>query len=60
MDSWLFCEICMTNFRQFLVRFEDGSLFTLCKDCVDDLVIVIETFNVDCSIEAFAERTVKS
>lgn len=56
MDSWLFCEICMTNFRQFLVRFDDGSVFTLCSECVHDLREVVETFNLECSIEAFRER----
>lgn len=56
MDSWLFCEICMTNFRQFLVRFDDGSVFTLCNECVNDLREVVETFNLECSIEAFRER----
>lgn len=51
--SYLFCEVCETNMRQLLVRFTDGSVFTLCQDCGLDLATVVELFNLDCCIERF-------
>lgn len=51
--SYMFCEVCEQQYRELLVRFDDGSVFTLCKGCVMDLRDVIEIFGLDCSITRF-------
>lgn len=52
--SWMFCEVCERNYRELLVRFEDGSVFTLCPDCALDLRDVVEMFGLHCSISRMA------
>lgn len=48
--SHLFCELCETQYRSILVRFTDGSVFTLCTECVEDLHAVCELFALDCEL----------
>lgn len=53
--SYLFCEICECNYRELLARFEDGSVFTLCRACALDLCAIVESFDIDVAITAFTE-----
>lgn len=48
--SWMFCEVCELQYREFLARFEDGSVFTLCHGCVIDLTEVVELFGIAVAI----------
>lgn len=54
--SWMFCEVCETNYREFLIRFEDNSVFTLCHGCVVDLRDVMELFGLYCEIGPLPKR----
>lgn len=51
--SYMFCEVCERNYRELLVRFDDGSIFSLCPPCGLDLRNVVEIFGITCSIQRF-------